>query len=91
MPLSQKHLNEVCMINCGSKTCRYLYNDELDSNSWHCNKLRPIEKSKIDKKINEHSRNKESKKKLGITKTIPEGDNCPGFLVLKSIKQGYDC
>jgi hypothetical protein len=85
MTLSQKHLQEVCMMNCGSRTCRYLYNDELNPNIWHCNKLKPIEKLKIDKRVNEHYRDKKSKK------TMPEGDNCSGFLVLKNIKQGYDC
>jgi|688.fasta_scaffold276092_2 hypothetical protein len=89
--ISEKHLQDVCMAHCGSKTCRYLYNDELDPNQWHCNKLRPIEKSKIDNYITNFikdcSKRKVNPKKLNQ----PLGDNCEGLLLLKNIKQGYDC
>lgn len=91
MTLSQKQLKEVCMLNGGSKTCRYLYNDELDSSKWYCSKLRPIEKTKIDISIDQFvfdcKKRKIDAKKVGR----PMGDNCEGYLLLKNIKQGFDC
>lgn len=91
MTLSQKHLKEVCMNNCGSKTCRYLYNDDLDEAKWYCNKLRPIEKAKVDDSIEVFL--VDCKKRKISPKTLKKsmGDNCEGYLVLKNIKQGYDC
>jgi hypothetical protein len=91
MTLSQKHLKEVCMLNCGSKTCRYLYNDDLDSSKWYCNKLRPIEKAKIDISIEQFMFNCKKRKINPKSSGRSLSDNCDGFLVLKNIKQGYDC
>jgi hypothetical protein len=90
MTLSQKQLKDVCMINSGSKTCRYLYNDELDSSKWYCQKMRPIEKNKID--ISIESFVIDCKKRKINPKSVGRslGDNCEGFLLLKNIKQGYD-
>jgi hypothetical protein len=89
--ISENHLRDVCLHNHGSKTCRYLYNDELDSSKWHCNKLRPIEKNKIDiyieNFIKDCNKRKINPKKL----SQPLGNNCEGLLVLKDVKQGYDC
>jgi hypothetical protein len=91
MTLSQKHLKDVCMINGASKTCRYLHNDELDSSKWYCQKLRPIEKSKVDVSIDDFIA--DCKKRKINPKNVGRslGDNCEGFLVLRNLKQGYDC
>lgn len=80
MTLSNNHLNDVCLLNSEDKTkmCRYLMNDELDSNRWHCQKLKPIAKKRIDYEVDRN---------LGI---VPSGDNCQGYPILKNITQGYD-
>lgn len=80
MTLSVNHLNDVCLLGCPDihKTCRYLRNDELNPSKWHCQKLIPEIKSKIDYSV-----------KTSIKK-IPSGDNCSGYPILKNITQGYD-
>lgn len=89
--ISEKHLQDVCMQNCGSKTCRYLHNDELNPNQWYCHKLRPIEKFKIDLNVENFVRDCKKRKISPKSLNQPLGDNCEGFLVLRNIKQGYDC
>ena len=89
--ISEKHLEDVCMRNCGSKTCRYLYNDDLNPNQWNCNKLRPIEKVKIDVSLENFIRDCKKRKINPKNLSQPMGDNCEGFLIMKNIKQGYDC
>jgi hypothetical protein len=89
--ISQKHLLDVCMNDCGSKTCRYLYNDDLDSSKWHCIKLKPIDKAKVDDEINSFLLDCKKRKINPKNLNRPLGDNCEGLLLLKNIKQGYDC
>jgi len=91
MSLSQNQIKNVCMCNAGSKTCRYLYNDDLDESKWICQKLRPIEKAKIDNSIEEFVQDCK-KRKLNPNKlNRPLGNNCEGYLILRNIRQGYDC
>lgn len=84
MTLSLKQLNDVCLLNSDdkSKLCRYLINDELDQNKWHCQKLRPNIKSKIDHDILIAKHRKEM--------MVSIGDNCSGYPLLRNITQGYD-
>lgn len=91
MTLSKKQVKDVCLFNCGSKSCRYLTTDELDSSKFYCLKLRPIEKNKIDDSIEQLM--SDCKKRKINPKSIGKamGDNCEGFLLLKNVKQGYDC
>lgn len=91
MTLSQKHLKDVCMLHQGSKACRYLYNDDLDQSKWYCNKLRPIEKAKVDVSIDSFIFDCKKRKINPNTVGRPLGNNCEGFLLLKNIKQGFDC
>jgi hypothetical protein len=86
MTLTNRHLNEVCLVYHQdiSKTCRYILNDELDPRKWYCQKLRPESKSLIDESLAEMSR--ASKARIGI----PSGDNCPGYPLLKHVDQGFD-
>lgn len=90
MSLSKKQLQDVCMLYSGSQMCRYLSQDDADPSKWNCLKHRPIEKKKIDDKIDQFLA--ECKKK-GIDATkqhVPLGDNCGGYPLLKNIEQGYD-
>lgn len=91
MTLSKKQLSNICMLNSGSKTCRYLYNDDIDSSKWYCQKLRPIEKAKIDISIEDFLRDCKKRKINPKSPGMPLGNNCEGFLMLKNITQGYDC
>jgi hypothetical protein len=84
MTLSQKHLEDVCLVRCSdkSKICRYLRNDELDSSKWYCQKLHEFSRNKIDSETETAmARN---------ARGIPFGDNCEGYHVFKHIVQGYD-
>lgn len=83
MTLSAKQLSDVCLLNSldKSKSCRYLVNDELNENKWHCQKLIPNIKSKIDHDIMIAKHRKE---------IVPSGDNCMGYPLLRNIAQGYD-
>jgi hypothetical protein len=90
MTLSKNHVKNVCLLNCGSKTCRYLHNDEFDSSKFHCLKLRPIEKNKIDEATENFIANCKMKKINPKLIDKPIGNNCEGFLLLRNIKQGYD-
>ena len=89
--ISNKHLENICLLNKGSKTCRYLYNDELDESKWYCHKLKTHEKYKIDESVNNLLLDCIRKKINPAERSFPQGDNCEGLLVLKNIKQGYDC
>lgn len=90
MTLSKNHVKNVCLLNCGSKTCRYLYNDEFDSSKYHCLKLRPIEKNKIDESIENFISTCKIRKLNPKTTNKPLGNNCEGLLLLRNTKQGYD-
>lgn len=83
MTLSIKHLEDVCLLNTSNiiKTCKYLKNDELESNKWYCQKLQVTAKVKIDNFFEQQK---------NIPSNIPQGDNCEGYPLLKHIIQGYD-
>lgn len=87
--LSQKHLRNVCLMGRrDQKTCRYLYNDDLDYRKWYCSKLHQIKRNKIDVTIRVFIADSKKKGVDPRTKTVPLGDNCPGFPILKHIIQG---
>lgn len=77
--LSPKQLQNVCLLNQGTKQCRYLEGDYL-ANSFVCRKKTP-DRVKIDLEIKEDKDNL-----MGY----PTGDNCRGYLCFKHILQGYD-
>ena len=87
--LSQKQLQNICLYGNGNhKTCRYLYQDDMDHRKWYCSKLHKTKKQKVDEAVVDFT--KECKKK-GIdpkTRGVPLGDNCQGFPILKHITQG---
>lgn len=91
MALTQKQLKDVCYVNGGHLQCRYL-DEEMDDqgNIIHvCKKLAP-DKKIIDEELvdfyNEMKKNGQDPNKQGV----PLGDNCQGYIVLKTKKQGYD-
>lgn len=91
MALTPKQLKDVCFVNGGSQCCRYL--DEVDDNGKRvhvCKKKSPPDKQIIDDEITDFL---DQMKKSGKDPTVqgyPLGDNCAGFVVLKTKPQGYD-
>lgn len=87
--LSQKQLQNVCLSGRHDhKTCRYLYQDDIDYRKWYCAKLLQSKRKKVDDAVSEFT--KECKKK-GIdpkSRAVPLGDNCQGFPILKHVTQG---
>lgn len=87
--LTEEHLKDYCLPNQGVKTCRYLCSDAKDNNVFYCLK-KSSKKNLIDSEIHAFI------KKCDVNKTdpnsfeLPIADNCPGFPLLKSIKQGYN-
>lgn len=78
MTLTRKHIEDVCLLWHAnpSKTCRHIIADELDSNKWYCNKLRPNANDSL--LLNSSSM------------PLARGDNCNGYPLLKHIEQGFD-
>lgn len=91
--LTELQLEQVCLAYCGSsKCCRYLHADEDDSAKFVCVKLKKSEKKKIDQKIDSfvsdsvhHGVDPNSR-----PDSMPMGDNCPGYLLLRYVEQGFD-
>lgn len=91
MTLSQKQLQDVCMLHGQSDACRYLGEDDNDASKHYCLKKRQSDKSRIDKRVNQYIADCKSKGVDPYAQNIPLGDNCKGYPVLKVINQGYDC
>lgn len=89
MPLSKKHLQDVCLLQGGYKKCRYLAQDDTDYTKWYCLK-KTSKKDEIDQEVDDFVR--ETKKKGQDPKKTGTalGDNCEGYPILKIIEQGYD-
>ena len=91
MPLSQKQLEDVCLLYQGDhRMCRYLRDDGQKYNTYYCIKLRPKEGKKIDLRVNEFIRECRKKGEDPNVHNVPLGNNCSGYPVLKHIQQGYD-
>jgi len=90
MPLSLKQLQDVCMLyNGSSKRCRYLAQDDTDHNKWYCYK-KTSKKADIDDEVLEFLKELKKKGMDPKRQSIPFGDNCAGYLPLKTLEQGYD-
>jgi hypothetical protein len=87
--LSDEHLKDYCLPNKGEKTCRYLCSDIKNLGVFYCLK-KSSKKQIIDFEI------KSFIAKCAINNVdfnsydLPIADNCSGFHLLKSIKQGHD-
>lgn len=87
--LSQKQLQNICLLGRrDNKSCRYLYQDDVDYRKWYCSKLLRGKKERVDGAVDDFIA---ECKKQGIdpsSRAVPLGDNCPGFPILKHIIQG---
>jgi len=93
--LSLNHVRKFCSgdISKPSTKCRYLEHDDLDTSKHHCLKLVPSKKCVIDKEVAEFSQKMRRLLPflpIGAENTAPLGDNCPGYIKLRSVPQGFD-
>lgn len=89
--LSQKQLQNICLANRGNnKTCRYLYQDDIDLRKWYCSKKHADKKGKVDGAVADFLKECKNKGIDPKTRGVPLGDNCSGFPILKHIVQGEE-
>jgi hypothetical protein len=87
--LSKKQVEDMCLLYAGHKSCRYLIYDQETGKHLCCKKVQGL-KNDIDNRIEMYL---ERVKKEGQDIAMlgrPLGDNCPGYLYLKSCLQGHD-
>lgn len=91
MALTQKQLEDVCFIWGGTSQCRYLDEDmDDDGNICHiCKKKSPFKKI-IDEEMVEWLADMKKNNQDPMKQGVPLGDNCSGYVVLKTKPQGYD-
>ena len=90
MPLSKKHLQDVCLLNSGNyNRCRYLAQDDNDYSKWYCLK-KSQKKAEIDIETSDFVRDSRKKGQDPRKANIPLGDNCGGYPIMKYIEQGHD-
>ena len=87
--LSPKQLKDVCLINNGSYQCRYLAEDENDSSKFYCLK-KSLKAKEIDAEVDDFLDEMKRKGKNPQKMTIPIGNNCSGYIILRHKEQGYD-
>lgn len=88
--LSLKQIHDVCLADdMTSDRCRYLTQDEVQTNKFYCLKLSPKGK-KIDEEIDGYVNAMQLKGKNPYADNLPLGDNCSGYPFLRNLEQGYD-
>lgn len=91
MALSLKQLKDVCCLNGGHKQCSYLDEDVNDKGfRVHvCKKLSPDQQI-IDDEIVDFLNEMKKTGQDPNKQSVPLGNNCKGYIVLKNKLQGYD-
>lgn len=90
MPLSKKHLQDICLLYTNdSGKCRYLAQDDMDWTKHYCVKLTQ-KKDKIDEQTNDFISATKKQGKDPYKQNAPLGDNCDGYPIFKFIEVGYD-
>lgn len=87
--LSPKQLKNICLYNQHNhRMCRYLYQDDVDYTRWYCAKLHPSKKDKVDAAVSDFLKDCKKQGTDPKSQSVPLGDNCYGFPILKHIVQG---
>lgn len=89
MALSQKQIEDVCLVYGGHKSCRYLIYDQ-ESGKYLCSKLVTKLKEDVDTRIDEYLAKLKKNGQDPALMGRAIGDNCSGYIFLKYKKQGYD-
>lgn len=87
--LTLKQVRHVCAGDSSPGSgCRYLERDDLDSSRFYCLKMVESKREAIDAEVDDYLSKHPSKTKH--SEGVMLGDNCPGYIKLKSVWQGYD-
>jgi len=91
MALSRKQLKDVCLLWGGHQQCMYL-DEDADDQGQVCNvcKKLSVYKKIIDEEVHEFLVEMKKNGQDPLAQGVPLGDNCQGYIVLKSREQGYD-
>lgn len=91
MALTKKQAKDVCMAWTGYQQCRYLDEDISDEGDlvYVCKK-KSAYKSIIDDEVDDFLLDMKNTGQDPAAQGLPIGDNCGGYVVLKSKEQGYD-
>lgn len=87
-------LNQVRHVCTGDSSpgsgCRYLERDDLDSSRFYCLKMVEAKREAIDAEVEEYLSRLKNPSKTKHAEGVMLGDNCQGYIKLKSVWQGYD-
>lgn len=86
--LTDEQLNDYCLIDKGSKSCRYLCSD-LKDKAYYCLK-KSSKKELIDLEIDAFIARCDINNTDPQSYSLPLGDNCVGYPFLKTIRQGHN-
>lgn len=91
--LSLNQVRRVCYGDTSkpSSLCRYLEIDDFDASKSYCLKLIQSKKNAIDNDVADFIMKSKGRNINPNSENVPLGDNCQGYIKLKSISQGYDC
>lgn len=85
--LTPNHIRHFCMGDGSPGSgCRYLERDDLDDSKFYCLKLVESRRRSIDEEMDADT----PKRQRSGGDEVMLGDNCQGYIKLKSIWQGYD-
>ena len=87
--LSDRQLEDICLVYQGARQCRYLDGDQDHYDKWYCRKKTPDRKV-IDEMCEEYIQDSIKKGNDPMDGSHPIGDNCSGFVAFKDLLQGYD-
>jgi hypothetical protein len=92
MALSQNHVTDICLFGCGNQECRYLDGeaDQKTGNMTFICKKKSLERKMIDEEVAEQEADCKKNNINPLSIDAPMGDNCSGYLPMKTLLQGYD-
>jgi hypothetical protein len=85
MPLTTLHVLNVCKVGTDTQ-CKYLHEDDLDINMYHCLKLSGQRKYIDEFKPTRQDSNNHNRNVTDYSKN----DNCAGYPILRDLEVGYD-
>lgn len=85
--LTLRQVEDVCFINDPAKLCRYI---DTSSGVYCCLKKVSIKKKKIDDQVKKFIDKATKNGQDPDYMQRPIGDNCSGYIYLKTVPQGYD-
>jgi hypothetical protein len=84
MPLTHLHVLDVCKVGTENQ-CKYLHEDDLDGNIYHCLKL-SSQKKYVDGMTESKNYSSDPSDRANFSKN----DNCAGYPILHDFFVGYD-